>query len=292
MAVLESVLRVEPLSPQIGGRVSGVDLAKDVASDTIGEILQAFHKYSVLCFPGQEIDAEHQIRFAKWFGPADGNEKSRNTDEARKERRKGIMYVTNIRENGVPIGSLPDGEMHFHADGAHRKVAYRCTTLYAVRLPSWGGETKFANLYAAYDALPEKTKARLAGQKALYAHETSATLREQIADLSNPFVNQAIHPLVSKHPVTGRKSLYLSRLMTRYIIDMDPAESDELLAELFEHAEKPEFVHAHKWTVGDLVIWDNRCVNHARNDFPSDQVRLLRRVTVSEPDDTSTQTEY
>lgn len=292
MTVLESVLTVEALSPQIGGRVRGVDLSKDVGPEVVQDIVEAFHKYSVLCFPGQDIGAEDQIRFAKWFGPADGNEKTRGSELARKERRKGIMYVTNIRENGVPIGSLPDGEMHFHADGAHRKVAYRATTLYAVRLPSHGGETKFANLYAAYDALPAKTKQRLEGRCALYAHETSATLREQIDDLSNPFVNQAIHPLVSVHPATGRKSLYLSRLMTRHIVDMDRAESDALLAELFEHAEKPEFVHEHTWTVGDLVIWDNRCVNHARNDFPSDQVRLLRRVTVSEPNDTSTTPEY
>ena len=93
-----------------------------------------------------------------------------------------------------------------------------------------------------------------------------------------------IHPLVRVHPDTGRRSLYLSRLMTRDIVGMDPTESDELLAFLFDHCEAPEFVHAHRWTPGDLVIWDNRCVNHARTDFPAEEPRLLRRYTVSEPD--------
>lgn len=292
MTVADTAIRVEPLSKQIGGRVTGVDLTKVLPEETISQIRDAFHAYSVLLFPAQEIGPDDQIRFAAMFGKADGNAKSRKSDKDKLERQKGIMYVTNIRENGVPIGSLPDGEMHFHADGAHRQIPYRCTTLYAQRLPSRGGETKFANLYAAYEALPVSLKERLEGRKALYAHETSATLRDQIKDLGNPLVNQAVHNLVSTHPVTGRKSLYMSRLMTRHILDMDAGESEDLLAELFEHAEKPEFVYEHKWTVDDLIIWDNRCVNHARNDFPEDEVRLLRRVTVSETNDTSTVPEY
>ncbi|MFM1813496.1 MAG: hypothetical protein RLZ98_191 [Pseudomonadota bacterium] len=215
MTVADTAIRVEPLSKQIGGRVTGVDLTKVLPEETISQIRDAFHAYSVLLFPAQEIGPDDQIRFAAMFGKADGNAKSRKSDKDKLERQKGIMYVTNIRENGVPIGSLPDGEMHFHADGAHRQIPYRCTTLYAQRLPSRGGETKFANLYAAYEALPVSLKERLEGRKALYAHETSATLRDQIKDLGNPLVNQAVHNLVSTHPVTGRKSLYMSRLMTR-----------------------------------------------------------------------------
>ena len=101
-------------------------------------------------------------------------------------------------------------------------------------------------------------------------------------DETDENLSNAVHPIVRTHPDTGRKSLYLSRLMSRYIIGMERKESDELLAYLFDHAERPEFVHAHRWTPGDLLIWDNRCVNHARNDFPSDEVRLMRRMTVSE----------
>jgi len=284
MTVVDSVLEVRPLSAQIGGLVLGVDLSKEVAQETISEIRDAFLKYAVLCFPGQDIGSDDQARFAAWFGAADGNEKVRDTAQARRERGKGVMYVTNIRENGVPIGSLPDGEMHFHSDGAHRDVPYRCTTLYAQQLPSRGGETKFANLYAAYDALSDEMKQRISALRAVYAHETSATLRDQIDLERQPETDQAIHSLVRTHPETGGKSLYLSRLMTQYIVGMDRAESDALLGKLFEHAEKPEFVYAHSWTINDLIIWDNRCVNHARNDFPDNEVRKLRRVTVSEPE--------
>ena len=200
-----------------------------------------------------------------------------------KERERGIMLITNIRENGQPIGALPDGEMHFHSDGSHRDVPYRATTLYAVQIPSRGGETKFANLYEAYDALPEATKQRIEGLKAAYIYDVYATLRDQVKEDADNLSN-AVHPLVKTHPETGRKSLYLSRLMTRNIVGMDRAESDRLLEELFEHAERPEFVYAHSWSVGDLLIWDNRCLNHARNDFPAEEIRLMRRVTVSEPE--------
>ena len=192
------------------------------------------------------------------------------------------MLITNIRENGKPIGALPDGEMHFHSDGSHRDVPYRATTLYAVQIPSRGGETKFANLYEAYDALPEATKTRIANLKAGYIYDVYATLRDQVNEAADNLSN-AVHSLVKTHPETGRKSLYLSRLMTRRIVGMDRAESDALLNELFEHAERPEFVYAHVWSVGDLLIWDNRCLNHARNDFPAEEIRLMRRVTVSEP---------
>ncbi len=285
MTAVDSTLRIEPLSKAIGARILGVDLAEAQPDHVVAEIRSAFLEYSVLCFPGQRIEPDDQVRFAGYFGNADAGDKPRSRGAApTRERTKGIMLVTNIRENGEPIGSLPDGEMHFHSDGAHSAVPYRATTLYAVTLPSHGGETKFANLYSAYEALPAAVKDRIAGKKALFAHQTSATLREQVEDIESPRVSFAEHNLVCEHPETGRKSLYISRLMTQYILDMDRDQSRSLLDELIDHAERPEFVYEHTWDVGDLIIWDNRCVNHARNDFPEDQVRLLRRVTVSEPD--------
>jgi taurine dioxygenase len=116
-----------------------------------------------------------------------------------------------------------------------------------------------------------------------FVYNYDATSREETVE-DDPRLPSAEHPLVKVHPESGRKSLYLSRLMTRNIVGMDRAESDKLLAFLFDHAERPEFVYAHRWTPGDLVIWDNRCTNHARADFPAEEVRLLRRYTVSEPD--------
>ncbi len=275
-------LKIEPLSPVLGARVTGLDLAQETPEAVKQEIRDAFHKYGVLCFSGQKIEPEDQFRFAAVFGRADAGKAGRVVANEGKERERGIMLITNIRENGKPIGALPDGEMHFHSDGSHRDVPYRATTLYAVQIPSRGGETKFANLYEAYDALPEATKTRIANLKAGYIYDVYATLRDQVNEAADNLSN-AVHSLVKTHPETGRKSLYLSRLMTRSIVGMDRAESDALLNELFEHAERPEFVYAHVWSVGDLLIWDNRCLNHARNDFPAEEIRLMRRVTVSEP---------
>lgn len=281
MAV-EAGLDIQPLSPVLGARVTGVDLARETPEQVKKALREAFLKYGVLCFSNQNIEGEDQIRFASIFGRADASKMGRPVRNEGKERERGVMIITNIRENGQPIGALPDGEMHFHSDGSHRDSPYRATTLYAVQIPSRGGETKFANLYAAYDALPGATKERIAPLKAGYIYDVYATLRDQTKeDAEN--LSSAVHPLVKTHSETGRKSLYLSRLMTRSIVDMERAASDALLEELFNHAEQAQFVYAHKWSVGDLLIWDNRCLNHARNDFPADETRLMRRVTVSEP---------
>ncbi|MFN3892407.1 MAG: TauD/TfdA dioxygenase family protein [Beijerinckiaceae bacterium] len=281
MSVAE--ITVEPLSSVLGARVTGVDLSRETPEPVKQELRDAFHKHGVLCFPNQKLEPEDQIRFASIFGRADAGKAGRVVANQGKERERGIMIITNIRENGQPIGALPDGEMHFHSDGSHRDVPYRATTLYSVQIPSRGGETKFANLYMAYDALSDEMKARIANLEASYIYDVYATLRGQVNEGAENLSN-AVHPLVKTHPATGRKSLYLSRLMTRSIVGMDRAESDALLEELFEHAERPEFVYAHTWAVGDLLIWDNRCLNHARNDFPADEIRLMRRVTVSEPE--------
>jgi len=274
---------IEPLSPILGASVRGIDLTKPVDDRTADTIRDAFHRYSLLCFPGQEISAADQLRFANLFGKGDGGVRETKELGAKRTGNRGVMYVSNIRENGKPIGVLPDGEMQFHSDGAHRDSPYRATTLYAIKIPSRGGNTLFANLYAAYDALPQATKEQIAGLKTQFVYDYDAQLRS-LTDDDDSELPRAIHDLVRTHPATGRKSLYLSRLMCRRVVDMDPAESEALLEELFDHAEKPEFVYAHKWTIGDLVVWDNRCLNHARTDFPPEEQRMLRRYTVSEPD--------
>ncbi len=286
MQIATSQLSFEPMGSVLGARVHGLDLSKPYGDDVKRELREAFAHHLVLCVPGQDLSYDDQVRFASVFGKADEKQISKDEKGEGKSRERGVMYVTNIRENGKQVGSLPDGEMQFHSDGSHRDIPYRATSLWAMQVPSRGGETKFANLYAAYDALPEATKRRIEGKQCKFIYQVDATFREQTRE-DDPTLSNAVHPLVKVHPDTGRKSLYLSRLMTRYIIGMDRAESEALLAELFDHAEKSEFVYAHPWKPKDIVIWDNRCTNHARNDFPADELRQLRRITVSEPGDTT-----
>ena len=280
--VAARAFEIAPLSPAVGARITGIDLSEPFGDDTAQQIYDAFAEHGVLCFPGQQISAQDQIRVASVLGKADADFRPPSVTVATTNKKRGVMLVTNIRKDGKQIGSLPDGEMHFHSDGAHRDVPYRATTLYGITIPSRGGDTLFANLAAAYEALPEATRARIDGREARHRYNYNAITREAF-DENDSDVSEATHPLVRVHPDTGRRSLYLSRLMTRYIVGMDRAESDALLDELFDHAEKPEFVYAHKWTPGDLVMWDNRTVNHARTDFPPEETRLLRRYTVSEP---------
>jgi taurine dioxygenase len=190
-----------------------------------------------------------------------------------------VMLISNIREDGKPIGALPDGEMHFHSDQCHQERPARASMLYAIEIPRAGGNTLFANAYKAYETLPDAIKRRIEGRKALnaYDYDSAATKRgTKVAD----GVPAYAHPVVRTHPATGRKALYVNRLMTVCIEGLPEQESDELLGQIFEHQERREFVYEHVWRPGDLLMWDNRCTLHARTDFSADERRLLRRVTI------------
>ena len=275
-------MEIEKLTDSFGARIHGLDLSVPLNREDHAELHKAWLDYQVLVIPKQNLTQEEQIKFARTWGEFPKRERYEKRAE-KGTADKSIMLVSNIRENGKPIGSLPDGEMMFHSDGAHRSSPYRATTLYGIKIPSRGGDTLFANLYKAYDALPLKTKTLVENLVTRIVYDYEAVDRAHTI-AANPVLPRARHSLVKVHPNTGRKTLYLSRLMTQDIVDMPAAEGEDLLLELFDHCEKPEFVYAHKWKVNDLLIWDNRCSNHARTDFPPDEQRMLRRYTVSEPD--------
>jgi taurine dioxygenase len=272
-------LSITPLSETLGARIEGLDLRKRPQGDDLDQVRRVFLDRQVVCFPAQTISAANQIDFCSLFGAADSDYKA--PPQANDDYRKGVMLVSNVRKNGVPIGNLPDGDMQFHSDGAHRDSPYLATTLYAIRVPSQGGDTLFANLYAAYEGLDDAMKARLAGLKVHNSYILDATKRDEEAR-EGGLLREAEHPLVRTHPETGRKALYVNRLMSRYIVGLDEAEGSALLDELLDQVERPEYIYAHKWTQGDFLMWDNRCVNHARTDFPAEETRLLRRYTISE----------
>jgi taurine dioxygenase len=188
------------------------------------------------------------------------------------------MMISNIRENGETIGALPDGEMQFHHDQIHSEVPHNGTLLYSLEVPSYGGDTLFASGYAAYDTLDPAIKSQLAGRRAFHHYNYGSTVRGDSRGVEA--FSQAAHPVLRTHDETGRKAIYVNRLMTMRIENLPEAESDALLQALFDHSEKPEFIYRHVWRVGDLIVWDNRCSMHARDDFPSDQRRLMLRTTV------------
>ena len=265
---------VRPLSPALGAEIIGIDLREGMSDDLFARILAAWHDNLVLLLRDQQLTEEDQVRFAARFGPL-------ATIHTKQFVRNhpAVMLISNIREDGKPIGALPDGEMHFHSDQCHQERPARGSMLYAMEVPSKGGNTLFANAYKAYETLPDAIRRRIEGRRALnaYDYDSAATKRgTKVAD----GVPSYVHPVVRTHPATGRRALYVNRLMTVRIEGLPAEESDELLEKLFEHQERREFIYEHVWRPGDLLLWDNRCTLHARTDFSPHERRLLRRVTI------------
>jgi len=233
----------------------------------------------VLIFPEQKLSQEDLIRATSFFGQI--GKLSRPPKYFPKGYSKllpGIMMISNIRENGEPIGALPDGEMMFHHDMIHAEVPSKATLLYAVEIPSAGGNTLFASGYAAYDSLDPAIRNPLEGKKALHHYNYGTTIKG--GNMGTEAFAECVHPVFRTHEDTGKKAVYVNRLMTVKVLDMPEEESDRLLNAVYDHSEKPEFVYEHVWRVGDLLLWDNRCSSHARTDFPSTERRLMFRTTV------------
>jgi taurine dioxygenase len=267
-------LTVRPLSPALAADISGVDLRDELDAATFAQIRNAWHEHLVILLRDQELSEEDEVRFAEKFGPPAVIHTKQFV-----RNHPAVMLISNIREDGKPIGALPDGEMHFHTDQCHQERPAMASMLYAIEVPSSGGNTLFANGYTAYETLPADIKRRIDDRKALnaYDYESASTKRgTQLAE----GVPSYVHPVVRTHPATGRKALYVNRLMTVRIEGMPERESDELLAFLFDHQEQREFVYEHVWRPGDLLMWDNRCTLHARTDFSAGERRLMRRVTI------------
>jgi taurine dioxygenase len=264
----------QPLSASLGAEVRGLDLRKPGAGDAEA-LRRAWLQHQVLVVRGQTLGEDELVAFGSGFGRI---EKARKLSPL--ASRPDIMVISNIRRNGEPLGALPDGEMAWHFDRIHQRVPNKAGVLYAVEVPANGGETRFASMCLAYERLPEATKARLAGLTALNTFQYGQT-RAQDKRLSED-TPSAVHPVIRTIPETGRKSLYVCRLMTDRIMELSEAESRVLLEELFDHIERPEFAYEHHWRPGDVLIWDNRCVIHARNDFDERERRLLKRVTVGD----------
>lgn len=280
-AQLSDQINVTPFDAPLGASVTGVDLSQPLTDEFRTAITKAWHDHVILLFPGQTLTGPQQLAFAGLFGPIKerGRPKERRPEIEVNDYESQVMYISNVKENGKPIGSLPDGEMWFHHDGCYKERPQRASFLYAIELPSRGGNTKFANMYKAYDAVPKALKILLADKTALHVYDYE--LRAQF-DI-NTGLDGVAHwsqPLFIRHPDTGRTALYTNRLMTARINELPEDESKSVLAELFAIGEDPSVVYEHVWTIDDFVMWDNLCSMHARTDFPAEQRRLLRRCVV------------
>jgi taurine dioxygenase len=270
---------VVPLSEYIGAEIRGLDLRQKPSDETVKAIYKAWLDHLVLIFPEQKLGQEDLIRATGFFGHLGKiSRPPKYFPKGYSSLLPGIMMISNIRENGEPIGALPDGEMMFHHDMIHAEIPSKATLLYSVEIPSGGGNTLFASGYAAYETLDPAIRSRLEGKKALHHYNYGSTIRGDGRG-TEAFAEQ-VHPVFRTHEDTGRKAVYVNRLMTVKVLDVPQDESDRLLNAVYDHAEKREFVYEHVWRVGDLLLWDNRCSSHARTDFSSTERRLMLRTTV------------
>jgi taurine dioxygenase len=276
-------LTVTPLSGACGAEIRGVDLTQELSDATVRAIKRAWGEHLVLVFRGQSITQEQQLRFAAYFGELGDRKQApeplRGRAEGIRQDHKKILLVTNIKVDGQPIGAFGEGEFWFHIDSGYTARPYKYTFLHALELPSSGGNTLFSNMYKAYEAVPPQLKKQLKGKQALHIHEYKRSEKADLsADISS--IPHYCHPVFITHPDTGRKTLFVDRLMTARVEGLDPDESDAILEQLYEIGERREFIFEHVWQLGDFLMWDNRCTIHARTDFPKGERRLLRRCTV------------
>ncbi len=269
-------IEIVPRSPALGAEIRGVDLSKGVSDGEFATIIEAWHRYQVILFRDQQLPEEQQqVAFAQRFG-----ELAEIHVPEYAGNHPAVMYIGNLKQNGENKGALPVGEMEFHIDQCYQPRPAKGTMLYAIEIPSEGGQTLFANGYKIYEALPAWVKDRIADLKAVHVYDYSGAVTDRSNMVGITEGISCAHPVVRAHPATGRKSLFVNKLMTHHIESLEWDESEKLLNLMFEIISRPEFCYEHEWRVGDLLLWDNRCTLHARRDFNPAERRWLRRVTV------------
>ena len=263
-------LEAKPFNAPLGAEVMGVDLTKPMTPAVANELRAAWLKYQVLVIRGQQISVDDQRRFVNCFGELQqprGRLSSVNPD---------ILYVANVAVEDQPGDQ--EGEMHFHADQCYYETPTAGAVLYGMDIPSKGGNTRFANMYMAYETLPAHLRSKLEGRDILFTYDyaNNATKR---ADIDPSKFPNYIHPAVIAHPQTGRPVLFVNRLMAHSIVGLSKSESDQLLDEVFAHIENTG-VYEHVWKKHDILLWDNFSTLHARTDFDPSEKRVLRRMGI------------
>ena len=285
---------VTPLHPLFVAKITGVDLGRSIDETTQAAIERAMDTYAVCVLPGQNLEDEELITFSRLYGPlevsTDIGRKSGATGRNRRVAFREIFDISNLDDNGDIRGeqdarsAVRQITQLWHTDLAFRQGAAKWSMLHAKAIPPAGGDTEYADTRAAYDALPDTMKRRLEGLIAEHSfwHATAKRGGYVPTEEERRSYPAARHELVRRHPGSGRNALYIASYAS-HIVGMPVEDGQALLAELIEFATQPQFVYRHKWQVGDLVIWDNRCTMHRATPFAAtDHVRDMRRTTIVE----------
>jgi taurine dioxygenase len=273
------------LSPHIGTEVRGVDIAQGVADADFAAMREAWLNRSLLLFRGQTLTPDQLVDFSRRFGELEqppASERATRTGAGMSGRPE-VWLISNVKEKGVAIGSLGDGEAEWHTDMSYIDEPPTASILYSREIPASGGNTSFASMYAALAEMPAGLKERIAGRIAKHdsSYTSAGMLRQGMAEVTD--VRQApgaVHPIARTVPETGRQALYLGRRTNGYVMDLPVDESEALLDELWAWCTGRAFVYEHVWQVGDLLVWDNRSAIHRRDAFDPASRRIMLRTQV------------
>jgi taurine dioxygenase len=276
-------LEIVPSGGPLGAEIRGVDVST-VDAASFPAIRQALHDHQVILFRGQDISDPQFLEFARYFGEIDMPRKTRIDNDPWIPEHPEIIVISNLKdETGKEMGALGASEAFWHADMTYLDDVPLCSLLYALEIPSEGGETGFSNQYLAFDTLPEDLSARMQGRELVHdhAHNSSGALTPNWEEQDSPLETQgAYHPIAVHHHATNRKHLMLGRRPHALITGLELDESEALLDDLWEHATQEKFAWRHEWQVGDLIIWDNWSTMHHRNPFDDSQRRIMHRTQI------------
>lgn len=278
-------ITIHPTDAALGAEVRGVDLSCPLSSDEVSAIHTAWLDHLVLLFRGQTLTDDQLIAFSRNFGelefPPTKLLKLKDRIDQKDDIPPEVNVISNVTENGKPIGQLGAGEAAWHTDSSFVETPPKGSILYSLEVPSDAGNTSFLNMYVAYETLAEDMKEKINGR--LVKHDptyTSAGVRrkdfDEITDVSQS--PGPLHPIVRTHPDSARKALYLGRRLNSYIDGLPVGESEALLDALWAHTEQAKFVWEHRWKVGDVLMWDNRCAMHRREAFDESTRRIMHRT--------------
>lgn len=272
-------MKISPIDGNFAFEVVGLDLWVDIGDAAIAELATAWSSQGVLVFRRQALSEAELVAFSKRFGELDIIVRT-DWQASLPE----VVQISNMKDyHGNSIGGLGAGELDWHTDQSYVTDPATGSILYMVEMPQDGANTHWANLQLAYDALSSDMQQRIEGLSAVYdyiarqsTYDDEKPMSEELRRKTPPVT----HPLVNRHPVTGRKSLYLDPTTSVGIDGMPADEGRALLDELNAHATQPQFVYTHRWQMGDLIMWDNGFLLHRRDPFDPSQNRLLKRTTL------------
>ena len=282
-----AMFNVRRLSEPLAAEITGIDLSANVSDDLIDQLKIALREHLVLVIRDQHLSPPEQVAFSRRFGDL----VRRIKGDFLHPEFPDVLVLSNRKENGAYVGATTEyAGFTWHADLTYAERPSMGSMLHALEVPEEGGDTAFANMYLAYETLPEETRRKIEDLKAIHERDRRRNPRAQLTDKfdrdANAYYNldipERLHPMVRTHPETGRKALFVSPRFVIGIDGMPDSEAQPLLDELFEHQRRPEFIYRHKWRLGDLVFWDNRCTIHlACGGIKPPGIRHLHRTSIA-----------